>query len=302
MFEYFSEGILDFAVICVDASLYVNYKPEVESAGLHLYPTRIIDYIDDAFIAHRKEPGAKEIFVYFKLFPCEVYSFILLSLITVSLLLSWYNLTVKNFLNNLFVTTTSLLTVNLPGKLNKLPPSYRILFVTWLIACCFISMLITSGILDEKVKATPEMKIDSWEDLYHRKGLKFLTIENSLMDEFTNTDSPMAKNFRKRITKISFDDWENPLLWSDWAEQLYSGKIALIMNRYRLVFRIVEFSRIIEENHDINGQQFIDNLHVSRKGGSSLPFFIISLLEPNHKHYKTLDHLYEPSLSLLINN
>ena len=288
---YVMEGLVQFVIVCVDASEYVNYKKGLDIAGIELFPTRVIDFTDEAYIAHRKYHGAKQIFEYFKHFSFGIISMIFLSLFTLSILLSWHKLTFSNFSNQLFETTTALFSRNLPRPCNK---SYwrsftLIVIGSWLISCMFISFLFSGLILDEKVKTNPEIKIDSWDDLYHRSRLKFISIEKTLIAEFINTDSSMAIDFRKRMIKTTFNEWENPENWRTWAQKMYSGEIAFVVNKYRLVFRLIQMSRLLNFK---NSEHFIENLHISREGGSALPFFMISTIDINHTYYKHLDHLY----------
>ena len=271
--EWFNHAMntkMDLIAYCIDSSKYYKYAEIVKNLIDSLSHTRIIDFKDESRIAYRKYPGSKLILPYFQAFYIDNFILIFVSIIVISLLLSW-TMDRKHFINILFDTLNMLYAHHTPYTYhlqNRLPS--RILKGTWLVTSMLLSILFCSRVLDDKLRAVPELVIDSWEDLQHKPGVIIITTDDDPLFEFTTTsDSDMALDFKARIDAINVaEQFRKPFL-QRLVNELSSGKSAFVNNRLSLIFFMIEISKFKK-----SGNEFLESMHISKSGGPTLPYFM----------------------------
>ncbi|CAG2101834.1 unnamed protein product [Medioppia subpectinata] len=111
----------------------------------------------------------------------------------------------------------------------------------------------------------PEQRIDSWQDLYDRPGIKIMVFRFNELVTYANTHStPMARDFLKRIEVITLKQTEN--FWQTFAKRMESGEYAYVNNPWNMMTTFMMAG---------NGSSSLSKkYHISREGGGELPYFL----------------------------
>ena len=133
----------------------------------------------------------------------------------------------------------------------------------------------------------PDKLIDSWEDLALWKDVQIFGVKNKFMAQIVEQDNDMARNFKKRFKEISIDYWLSKEFHMEIAKNISTGNAVFVMNKLSLIFALMRMAEDVKDEDP----DFIDHVHVSRYGGTDLPYFILSFEYFNHSFHQDLNKM-----------
>ena len=198
------------------------------------------------------------------------------SLVFVSFVISLYKKSLKSFFTTLWSYTSLILTDYYTKGLNT--SIGRLLSGIWLMACTVLLAAFSGILRDQQMKPQPVFWIDSIEDLWQWKDLKFQTnLATDFAQKMINADpsnekdSRMAYEMLGRMDLTTLDNTtrnkESYVKVFD-AKGVLEGKVAIVYSYYYLhVLKNILFDETIEEDIDF---------HLSRKGDYEPLFTLIN--------------------------
>jgi hypothetical protein len=151
-----------------------------------------------------------------------------------------------------------------------------------------LSIYFCEVLLDFMLKAKPEVKIDSWDDLSERNDIKIIAFDDSPLAEYAITDnSDMAQKFHSMLETSAMEKWKTDGFRYDVINKLQSGSHAFVLNKLTLIFNLNTLTQMAEKTDE----DFKNNIHVSREGGGYLPYFIAVNSKTDPKLLKSLDDM-----------
>ena len=275
----------DFMAMGADASMFSKYSDQLQWLGLQFKETKVIDYTDDGCIAFRKYPGSSEMFQYYQIISWQflLAYFISISLLSLFIIRNMYRLKklAETYLDLFSLTFSKCL----PSSLEKCDHITRLVLGPFLMLLLFATITFCNLILDDKVKKIQDMVIDSWDDLAMREDLEIVGVQNDFVTEFVEKDNEMARNFAKRFKEISIDMFMKEPFLVKMAMNILNGKAVFLKNRLFLIFILMRMARFIKDKNP----DFLDHIHVSRYGSTSIHFFIPSFHYPDHPVYRDMN-------------
>ena len=143
-------------------------------------------------------------------------------------------------------------------------------------------------ILDDKIRKIENKIIDSWDDLALSKNVLIVSLENEFMTEFVQQDNDMARNFKKRFKEIDINLHLDKQFLTQMAFNISNGKAVFIKNRSTLIFMLMLMAKYVKDFDP----EFLDHVHISRHGSTSLPYFIPVFHTSDHPYYRDLNNVY----------
>ena len=282
----------DFIALSADVSMFTKYSEQFKWLNLQVKETKVIDYTDDGCIAFRTYPGNTEIFHYYQIISWQFLFAYLISIFMLSLIIKRNNLGIKNFIEAYLDITSLTFSKCFPGSLEKCDNISRIVLGPILVLLLFSAIQFCNLILDDKVKKIQDLVIDSWDDLAMREDLEIVGVQNDFVTEFIEQDNEMARNFAKRFTEMSIDVSTTPDFLLEMGKNISSGKGVFLKNRLTLIFLMMKMATVIRDIEP----DFVDHVHVSRHGSTSIPYFIPSFLHAFHPIYYDMNQMYVPAI------
>ena len=179
-------------------------------------------------------------------------------------------------INSFFITIWMCLSVILSDyysmKINK--GFDRFMSGIWLLVCSVLLAAFSGQIWNLLIRSQPIDSIDSLDDLYSKpqwSNATIFTLEYLDFAEFADkVDSPMAKNFKKRIKLLDAFDF------------IFVGKFKYsedVINRFlngKLVFAFDKLSLHYFKNFHLKNRGLNEgfDLHISRFGDGMRPYFV----------------------------
>ena len=202
-FDSVLEGhVPDILLIPFDTNNFEHYK-NLLAMVFDVSHSVTIDYMDSGSVLYRVQSGSQPMLSYFQCFSPSLWTLILMLGIMVSIILTS---TSKSW-SNVFDITWSVLVLMfakyIQNSIDLKQPLNKLVMTTWLILVMTLSIIFSNFLLDYLIQPIPDLRIDSWTDLYHRNELKILTIPSNSFVTFAETsDTDMAKNFKSRYELI----------------------------------------------------------------------------------------------------
>ena len=275
----------DFIALCADVSMFTKYSEQFKWLNLQVKETKVIDYTDDGCIAFRTYPGNTEIFHYYQIISWQFLFAYLISIFILSLIIKRNNLGIKKFIEAYLDISSLTFSKCLPSSLENCDHITRLVLGPFLMLLLFATITFCTLILDDQVKKIQDMVIDSWDDLAMREDLEIVGVQNDFVTEFVEKDNEMARNFAKRFKEISIDLFMKELFLVKMAMNILNGKAVFLKNRLFLIFILMRMARFIKDKNP----DFLDHVHVSRYGSTSIHFFIPSFHYPDHPVYRDMN-------------
>lgn len=231
--------------------------------------TRNVGLLSEEHILSSVRPGKRFIFEYFLSFDPYFWISIILSLIIVSLLMTFLKNTFKAFLDYFWLILSVLLSETIPKRQIPNSPKERILLYFWFIFCTIILLAFSGVLLGFFIRNPPNHVIDSWDELFMEKEFKIITSELSFLKNYVEkykSSDDMARDFNSRIDmthKMRFN--RNDLLY------MFKN---ITTNSHVFVGQMLFLRQLKSHFNKI----YSESLHVSKYGGGISPYFI-----PLHK-------------------
>ena len=237
--------------------------------------SNVIDYQALSHIAYKAYPGKIEEFSYFKFFDSILYPIFLVTvmLISINLMLINNRLNFVNFINNIEILYTVLITSIHLRYLVKGGITMKTIMVLspWFFTAFLIKTVLENLILDNMERVIPNQVIDSWEDLENNKHVKIISENVEFFVQFSKmSNSKMAANFRSRLQEFNLKDVNNMTVMYGIANDLFTGRAAYVKNKLTIVFHMVYLQTILKLSNNL-----LDSLHLSKYGGPDEQYFII---------------------------
>ena len=97
----------------------------------------------------------------------------------------------------------------------------------------------------------------------------------------------MARNFANRFNEIEIERSLMKDFLVDIAKKISSGKTVFLKNRLTLIFLLMKMAKYVKDTDP----DFLDLIHVSQHGSTSLPYFIPSFHYTDHPYYQDLNKM-----------
>jgi len=255
----------------ITSTQLLHYREIIKALGFDIKPTINVGFFELGNIACKIKPGIRPLFSYLSIFQIEVWFSILVSLIFISIIISVFKNSWISFFKILWRNSIIMVSESSP-QFFKIKSSWeKIIIGVWLFSAMGLSIGFCTYLLDYMIEAIPEVIIDSWNDLYHRKDIKIIVFDDSSMAKFAMDDiSDMARSFKSRLETAEIGDWKTNQFKYDLIEKLQTGEYAFVVNKLVLLFALETLAKMIK-NKD---KSFRDSLHVSKDGGGYLSYFI----------------------------
>ena len=98
----------------------------------------------------------------------------------------------------------------------------------------------------------------------------------------------MAKNFANRFTEISINLYNRKPFLFEMAKKISSGKAVFLKNKLTLIFFLIRMAKYVKDEDP----DFLDLIHVSQHGSTSIPYFIPSFQYPDSPIYRDMNKMY----------
>ena len=280
-------GEVDFLAVASDPSTLTNFKKNFPNYfGVHVKETKVIDYTDDGRVAFIRYPGNSEMFHYYLAFNWPFVIATSLAILFLSVIMVKNKFKLKNLIETYIDLYSLALTKSMPRSINNCDHVSRLVLGPVMLLFLFTSIYFCNLILDEKVMKIPCKVIDSWDDLALKKNLEIVFFKYDFMSKFVELkDNDMARNFAERKHEIPTDEWMDKSVLTDLAMNISNGKAVLVKNKLTLIFLLMKMAKYVEHKDPY----FLDKVHLSEKGSTSLPYFIPSFHPPGHPCYRDLN-------------
>ena len=260
-----SGNVPDILVVQLNTNNFVHYMDKIRETGLNYLNSKVMDYFDTGSIAYHTLPGVQPMLTYFQCFSTDIWTLIAINGLFVSLFLTINQNNYRNLLNNIWNIFILMFSKSIQKSLNFNQKFNKLVITLWLIVVLVLSIHFCNFLLDYLIQTIPDLKIDSWDDLYHRKNITILlSPASSVLSFVKESDSPMAVNFRSRIelleTEVS-DEFKNSL-----HDKMISGNYAYVNMKWNLIDQMNTISN--------KSQDFLDRFHISNGNGGYLSCFI----------------------------
>ena len=259
----------DVMVMTATATQLVFYQEKLSGFGLGFGYSANIDYYELGNIAFITSTENLPVFRHLSTFQIDIWIAILISNIVLTLSLCLIDKCFTNFWEYFFWFNILFTIKSMPSSFLSDKWSRTISVTSALIENMVLVIFFSALILDSLVRATPIIKIDSWDDLYQRPEVKIIAAVDSPLNQFAQSGSykpEMAKSFRERIFEF---EWEN---FYDQSQSIYkmlkSGEYAFVKKKIALNYELKRFSI------EYDDQELLNDLHVSEDGGGAIPVFI----------------------------
>ena len=264
------EEKIDIMMTPAIASQFIKYSSLMNILDKNFVNSVFVDFFEMASIASKILPGVQyqALFSYFKCFRIEVWSLIFTTMLFLTLLSVWQTKNFKDFSN--FLWNYFILMFGNPSKnfLNRKKIKYFV--AIWLMSVLLLSNDFTASILVFMVRAIPELKIDSLEQLSRRTDLKIIVRDDSGLVAFTEkVDSELARSLAKQLD--TFNNYGQVV--DKLVNGLRDGSIAYINPRLTLIFGLISLSQM--KKRTANEESLTDVVHISEGNDGLEPYFIL---------------------------
>lgn len=266
----------------------LHYREKFLDLGLDVNSSINVGYVELGNIASKIQSGVKPVFRYFSSFQIQVWVSLLVTVIFLSLLISIIRKSSFLFFTNLWQNYSILLSKSNPKFFRIKKLWERLITGVWLLSVMILSIHFCEVTLDFMLKAIPEVKIDSWDDLYKRNDIKIIVFNDTPLVEYAMTDnSDMAQKFHSMLEISGMEKWKIDDFRYDVIKKLQSGSHAFVLNKISLIYSLNTLAQMVEKTD----KYFKNNIHVSREGGGYLPYFIAVNNKTDPKLLKSLDDM-----------
>ena len=265
---------MDVVLAPIVSTQYLKYSSTLKALSVEITYTDCIDYFEADVIVAIKSRGTIPMFAYVFCFPIEVWALILLSLIVLSLISSIDHKLVLNYkkiskhFRNYFV-----LLLSKPLERLVFQSTSKQILIVWLFSALVLSNQFTTYLMDFMIRAIPELRIDTLEQLSKQKNMKLAVREDSTFFDYINeTETPTNKILRNKLKPYdSLNDFVNEL-----TNGLRNGTMATINKRNIIIFILMEVRESQKKLAGNNDQSLSDLLHFSKKLDFYEPYFLVT--------------------------
>ena len=277
----------DFLAIASDSAATVKFTEQLEMFGVQTECTKVVDFIEDGRIAFIRYPGNSEMFHYYLTFSWQFSFATLILILLLSVIMIRNGFRLKKLIEIYLDISSLILTKSMPYSIINCDHISRLVLGPIMLLFLLASIEFCNLILDSKMMKVRDKIIDSWEDLALWKDVKIVFMQTDIMADFVRQkeENEMARNFADRQNMQDFDKWMDKEFLIDMANNISSGKAVFIKNKLLLIFLLMRMANYVKQKDP----HFLDKVHLSRKGGTSLPYFIPSFLSSDHPYYKDLN-------------
>ena len=151
----------------------------------------------------------------------------------------------------------------------------RLLSGVWLISCTVLLAAFSGQLREHLLKGKPIKWIDSWQDLYEWDNVKIQSYTTSTLvrfhEKYKDVD-PMAKSFSLRTEAIDISKFIDSSYLDNNLDYdgVRNGSVAIVIDLHYL--------QILKKNLISDDFEEDIDFHISRSGGISQPFFLITTI------------------------
>ena len=135
-------------------------------------------------------------------------------------------------------------------------------------------------IIDGQVIKVRDIVIDSWSDLTAHEDIEIVVIEKDLMIQY-------QKEFANKMNIIQYPNIMNDSYLKQLSHDMTSGRSAFVLAKQVLTFILLRMAGLVRQSEPA----FLDNIHVSKRGGMVSPYFITSMLDNEHPYLTSINNL-----------
>jgi len=278
--ELLIEGNFTFILNPLTPSQFTTVNEISDTAFLNVSNTLDVKY--DGYIISEPRPGQRDIFEFLNGFQIQVWITLLLTIFFIPLALALVKKKFSDYFTDLWNYSYLILTEVIP-RIPK-PSMQRFVITFWLLGCVVLLAGFGGVLRDYFIKKTPDVVIDSWEDLHNRKELTIVVTEGSVIHDFAQKEfknNEMAKDFKSRMRThyvINYNNTENLI------QNLKQADVAFSVP-YQLLDDCAYFARRYNIPFECK------NLHISKYGGITAPYFIPISKNANPRIAKDLNKM-----------
>ena len=265
-------NIPDIILAPVSTSQFLLYNSRFDFFGIDYVISNSIGFLDISSILSKMKVQTRPLFQSFRCFDHNIWSFILISIILISLLSSFKNFNITIFVKNVWKYSINLLGKS-TTKINKTQGYLLInLKATWLLSAFMINILFNAFFLEEMVSPTPVTKIDSIDDLFKSDMVILARLDSALYTYLDSIQSPLINRIE---SYRNFESINEKLLHG-----LRSGSLAFVNQKFILIYSILVINDMVKQQRG-NGynlykvNEISSMLHISKDDGGTEPYYLI---------------------------
>ena len=241
----------------------MTYKPTLEDVGgIYLTPSKYLGSFATTTIAAKTKLGSEPILELFKCFTPTVWTFILVSLLILSLISSFKS----NFQTVMtYFWNYSILLLSQAMDSTEMKGYSLIITSFWFISALLITIQFTVFFIDAMVVPVPIIRINTLEDLAQAKSMNIIIRPESSLYNFANKEnSSLALTLRAKIEE--YTDFYGENISQRLIKGFADGTAAFLNDRLILAFAFIEMSM----NYNIS----FESIHISTESASYEPYFL----------------------------
>ena len=279
---------VDIVLVPVVTSQYFIYSTMLANFGAYYGHSDCIGYMEEDVIAARKYPGSLPMFQFIYCFQKEVWTLIIVSILILSLILSFDRSCVLNLgMIPSIIFNLSISLVNCSIENLVIISCSKQLIIVWLLSAFVLYNEYSSYLMDYMIRAVPMEKIDSLEDLAQHKHMTiFVRYDDSFLHYIEMRDNPMKLSLIKQVYK--YEILQN--LYDELARGLRNGSSAYVSRRNFLIFNMLMLSEY--EKRKETEPPLIDLLHFSEKTDFYEPYFLLCKNDGSNWLTSNLNKMY----------
>ena len=232
--------------------------------GINSALSTFIDFLEMSSILSKIKLETRPIFQCFRCFDHNIWTLILMSILSISLLSSLPKIRIKSFYEYSWTYSISLIGVSIQHFIKLLRRRWDIMIACWLIAASLLNMTFHTYFFDQMVSPTPVTKIDSIDDLFDSDLTILARHDSALYSYLHSINSTLLKRLDTYEDK---DKIKNKLF-----DGLKKGSMAYINHKFVIIFFILEMFEYYR-HEGFNANEIIDQFHISRDDGGTEPCF-----------------------------
>ena len=242
-------------------SQFFKYRENLKWFNVDFAISNYIDFTETSILS-KNRLKSRPLFQCFRCFDTNIWALILISILLLSLLSSFRNMSVHTLYENVWNYSITLLRIDIQNFINISIKKSNVTIYAWLIPALFLNTIFVSYFFDDMILPTPITKIDTIDDLFDSDMRIYARSDSALYTYLTSIESPVV---------YRFDTYQNVPSLEKLFYGLRTGSLAYVNHKFPQIFYVLDIISMFNLESD---KDFIDSLHFSKENGGSEPFFL----------------------------
>ena len=250
----------------VTNSLYLFYREPLKQRGIEISPSNFIGFLEMSSILSKIKVESRPLFQCFRCFDHNIWTLILISIISISILSSLRQKPFKSIYEYFWNYSISFFGISFQNFINVSGINLSLMICAWILSAFILIIEFNAYFLDEMVSPTPLTKIDSLDELFKSNMVIFARDDSTFLGYLKSINSTWKNHV--------IDDKDFLLIQDTLFEGLRNGTLAHVNHKYIIIYIILFNMKEYYKNNLEIYNKIIDQLYISKEDGGSEPYYI----------------------------